>query len=141
MISYPKKLKKGQVIGVTAPSDGANLDTVDISEGNIKKRGYDVVETAHVRRSDGIVSTSGKIRAEEFLTLWKNEDVAYILSARGGEFLMEMLPFLDTFQEEIKKSKPKWVQGYSDTSLLLYYLTTNYQIATIHAENLGRLSL
>lgn len=67
----------------------------------------------------------------------ENENIGHIISARGGEFLMEMIPFLDRYENVIKKCAPKWVQGYSDTSLLLYYLTTKYNIATVHAENLG----
>lgn len=95
--------------------------------------GYQISETPNVRECNKLVSSSGKKRAEEFLNLWKDEKVKYIITARGGEFLMEMLPYLD--KEVIKNSIPKWVQGFSDSSLLLFYLTTNFNIATIHGNN------
>ena len=141
MIIYPEKLNKDKIIGITAPSDIANLDTIDYSKKNIENMGYNVIETNNVRKSEGLVSSSGKIRADEFISLWENNKVGHIISARGGEFLMEMLPYLDEYEDRIKSSIPKWIQGYSDTSLLLYYLTTKYNIATIHAENLGGYSV
>ena len=141
MVIYPEKLNKEKVIGITAPSDIANLDTIEYSIENINKLGYNVIETNNVRKSEGLVSSTGKKRAEEFISLWKNENIGHIISARGGEFLMEMLPYLDEYGDDITKNNPKWVQGYSDTSLLLYYLTTKYNIATVHAENLGGYSV
>lgn len=138
---YPNKLKLNDTIGIVAVSDGANLDRIDYSIKNFENIGFKIVETPHVRKSKYLVSSSGKTRAEEFMSLWKNEKISYIISARGGEFLMEMLPYLDKYKDEILKYKPKWVQGFSDTSLLLYYLTTNYNIATVHAGNFGEFSM
>lgn len=137
MIIYPSKLEKDNKIGITAPSDGANLETIEYSIDNIKNLDYDVIETNNVRTSQGIVSSDGRKRAYEFIKLWEDSKIGYIVSARGGEFLMEMIPFLDKYENNIKSRLPKWVQGYSDTSLLLYYLTTKYRISTIHFENLG----
>ena len=141
MIIYPEKLNRDKIIGITAPSDTANLDTIDYSKKNIEDMGYTVIETDNVRKSEGLVSSSGKTRADEFVSLWKSENVGHIISARGGEFLIEMIPFLDKYEDIIKGCNPKWVKGYSDTSLLLYYLTTKYNIATVHAENLGGYSV
>ena len=137
MIILPNRLKKEKVIGITATSDIANLDTIDYSINYIKNMGYKVVETSNVRKKQGLTSSDGKTRADEFISLWKRKDIGHIISARGGEFLMEMIPYLDEYIDKIKDINPKWVQGYSDTSLLLYYLTTKYNIATIHSENLG----
>ena len=72
------------------------------------------------------------------MKLWNDENVSLILAVSGGEFLMDMLPYLDI--EAIKKSNPKWVQGYSDISLLNFYLTTNFNIATstsVNAKSFG----
>lgn len=141
MIRYPYKMIKDKIVGITAPSDTANLDTIDYSIHNIQNMGYNVIETDNVRKNEGLVSSSGGKRAEDFINLWNDKKVGYIISARGGEFLMEMLPFLDKYENILKENPPKWVQGYSDTSLLLLYLTTKYNIATIHSENLGGYSL
>lgn len=137
MITYPNKLNIDKYIGITAPSDIANIEIIECSINNVINKGYKVIETENVRKKQGLVSSDGKTRANEFISLWKNSNIGHIISARGGEFLMEMIPYLDKYCNEIKDNNPKWVQGYSDTSLLLYYLTTKYKIATIHSENLG----
>ena len=134
---YPALLKKGDYIGVTAPSMGV-IDEYDIlrlenAYKNLKELGYSCIETKNVRSNEKFVSSPAETRAKEFEELWQNENISLIISASGGEFLMEMLPYINS--EVIKNSSPKWVQGYSDTSLLLYYLTTNFNIATVHSVN------
>lgn len=139
-IIYPKKLNIGDTIATTAVSMTANLDKIDIAIDNLKELGLKVIETDNVRKSEGAVSSSGKQRAYELLELYKNTDVKYIVAARGGEFLMEMLPYLDDHRDVIKNN-PKWIQGFSDPSLLNLYITTNFNIATIHMENISEFAM
>lgn len=141
MIIYPKKLKIDDSIGIVAVSDGANLSKIDYSLNNLRKLGFNIKETQSVRKSKHFTSTDGKTRAKEFMDLWKDDNIQLIISARGGEFLMEMLPYLDEYKDEILKYIPKWIQGFSDTSILLYYITTKYNIATIHAGNVGEFAM
>ena len=92
---YPDKLKKGDSVGITAVSATSNAEKIDLAIDNIMSLGLNVVETDNVRKDEGVVSSSGKQRAEELLELYKDTNVKYIIAARGGEFLMEMLPYLD----------------------------------------------
>ena len=133
---YPDKLKKGDSVGITAVSATSNAQKIDLAIDNIMSLGLNVVETDNVRKDEGIVSSSGKQRAEELLELYKDTNVKYIIAARGGEFLMEMLPYLDEHQDVIRNN-PKWFQGFSDPSLLNLYITTKFNIATIHMENIS----
>ena len=134
---YPSKINLNEFIGVTATSggldDAAGLNKLENAIKNFKNMGYQIDETSNVRECDKLVSSSGQKRAKEFLELWQDKKIKYIITARGGEFLMEMLPYIDS--DVIKNSTAKWVQGFSDSSLLLFYLTTNYNIATIHGNN------
>lgn len=137
---FPEPLRKGDIIGVTATSGGISkekdIQKVENGIKNLGDLGYKVIETPNVRMEEKkFVSSSGEERAKEFFELYSNDDVKYIVSASGGEFLMEMLPYLDSYS--LKEKKPKWVQGFSDTSLLLFYLTTKYNIATVHGTNFG----
>ena len=138
MITYPKKLEKGDTIGITAPSSGVveknKIEKLENAYANFFMLGYDtMLETANVRNDNKFVSSDSKTRAKEFMELWENKEVKWIMPVTGGEFLMDMLPFID--KEAIKQSTPKWVQGFSDISLLNYYITTNFNIATVHARN------
>jgi len=137
IIRYPNKVNENDTIGITAISSHANLDKVDLAENNLKKLGFDIKETKNVRTKYKLVSSSGKERAEQFLEIWKDKNVSHIIAARGGEFSMEMLPYLHEYKYELMTLSPKWMQGYSDTSFLNFYLTTMYNIATVHAQNLG----
>jgi len=110
-----------------------------LSIKNIESLGLNVIETNNVRQN-GIVSSNAKTRAEELLELYKNPEVKYIIAARGGEFLMEMLPFLNE-HKDIIKNNPKWIQGFSDPSLLNFYITTNFNIATVNMENISEYAM
>lgn len=139
VIIYPEKIKPNDTIAITAVSMPANGEKIDLAIDNLKELKLKVIETKNVR-SDGIVSSEGKERAEELLELYKNPDVKYIIAARGGEFLMEMLPYLDE-HKDIIKNNPKWFQGFSDPSLLNLYITTNFNIATINMENVSEYAM
>ena len=135
---YPDDLKTGDMIGITAPSEGIikqdKILRLENAERNLKNLGYKCIETESVRKSEFGRSTDGKTRAKEFMELWKNKDVRAIISADGGDFMCEMIENLDF--EEIKKLKSTWFQGYSDNTYLEFLLTTSCDIATIYGSNI-----
>ncbi len=133
---YPEYIKEGSAIGVTAPSDGNKKDTdfvrLDYGKEQLRKRGYEVIETEHVRTSEKGRSTDARTRTKELEELINNDMVKWIISAKGGDFLLEMLPFVDF---ECIKANPKWIQGYSDNTGLTYTITTNCDMATLYGCN------
>lgn len=137
-MKYPKFIKKGDYIGVTAPSKGLveeeKLKEYDNSIKNIKNMGYNFIETDNVRTDIQGRSSSAEIRAKQFMDMWKNPDVGAIICAAGGDFASEMLDYLDF--DELNKIEPKWLQGFSDITNLGYVFTTNLDIATIYGENI-----
>lgn len=136
MIKYPSNIKKQDTIGVTATSAGITGDyeiRFNRAQHNLEALGYKIKETENVRKYAKLVSSSGKERANEFLDLWKNDNISLIAQVTGGEFLMEMIPYID--KSIILEHKPKWITGYSDSSLLNYYITTNFNIATATSPN------
>ena len=135
---YPKNLEKGYKIGVTATSAGfeAEVDMIRLESGikHFAELGYPVIVTDNVRKNYKGRSSDGSTRANELLQLILNPDVRAIIAAAGGDYLMEMLSYVDF--EQIK-ANPKWIQGYSDTTGILYTITTNLDIATLYANNFG----
>lgn len=133
---YPEFLKEKKQLAVTAPSDGIveelKIKRLESALKNFKDLGYNVIETKNVRCSKKGRSSSSKEQAKQLEQLFLNDDISVIFCASGGDFLLEMLPFLD-FQKI--SSNPKWIQGYSDPTSLLFILTTNYDIATIYGDN------
>lgn len=135
---YPDFIKPGMTIGVTASSDGksSDLDAVrlDHAAKQLEVLGYKTIETMSVRKSEKGRSSDAKIRHEELMQLMKDDDVKAVILACGGDFLMEVLPFLDF---HVIAKHPKWYQGYSDPTGLLYTITVNCDMATVYASNYG----
>ncbi|WMJ89503.1 S66 family peptidase [Anaerocolumna sp. MB42-C2] len=133
---YPAFIQKGGTIGITALSDGNKRDTdiirLDSGKRQLSLKGYKLLETAHVRSSIKGRSSDGKTRAEEFMKLIKEEEVRWIISAKGGDYLMEMLPFVDFNQISLN---PTWIQGYSDNTGITFTVTTNCNMATVYGCN------
>ncbi len=133
---YPKFLDKGCFIGVTAPSDGNKKETdlVRLEHGKkqLEDKGYSMIETAHVRSSEKGRSADGRTRASEFHELIENDKVQWIVAAKGGDFLVEMLPYVD-FNKI--KANPKWIQGYSDNTGINFTITTNCEVASLYGCN------
>lgn len=135
---YPNFLKKGDCIGVPAPSSGA-YDELRIkkfanSKLKLNKMGYDVVLSKNINNSNMCRSSSAKERANELNEMFENSNIDMIICAAGGEFLVEILPYVNF--EKIAKN-PKIVQGFSDPTGILFPLTTKYDIATIYGNNFG----
>lgn len=132
---YPVFPKSGDTIGICAPSAGVGhkLESFDLSLDSIKEHGFKVVETASVR-SIGERSAEASVRANEFHSLLTDSSVRTIIAATGGDYNYEVLPYIN---EELIRSNPKWVCGYSDPTNILYYMTTKLDIATIYGVNAG----
>ena len=133
---YPEFLKEKDTIGVTAPSDGitdeVKLKRLDNAIKNFEDRGFIIKETPNVRCSVKGRSSSSKERAEELESLYKDDNVKTIITSGGGDFLLEMLSEVDF---NAIKDNPKWLQGYSDPTGLLFTITTNLDIATVYSDN------
>ena len=136
-MNYPEFLKVGDTIGITAISKGIYEDykqkRLDNAIKYLEEKGFKVIETPNVRKWQNGRSSTGSERAKEFMELWKNENVKAIIMAAGGDYAIEMLDYLDL--EELRKYKPKWVQGFSDVTTIGYLLPTCLEIPTIYADN------
>lgn len=132
---YPKALQHNSLIGVTAMAAVENRfeNEFDLSLENIRKEGFRIVETADVRKNSYLYSP-GDVRAAEVNSLVENENVAAIMCASGGDFCLEILPYIDL--EKIKENV-KWFSGSSDPTSLLFCITTKADIATLYGYNAG----
>ena len=135
---YPNFIKENECIGVPTPSDGAS-DKIKIkryknAEKKLNELGYKIELSKNIYKSKKARSASAKERAEEINNMFKNKDINMIMCAAGGEFLVEILPYIDF---NMIKKNPKYIIGFSDPTGLLYPITTKLDIATIYGNNFG----
>lgn len=132
----PEFLKENNTIAVTAPSDGNKkpIDYIRLENAslNMKKHNLNVIETPDVRTSFMGRSADKEVRAKELMEVWQNDHVKAVISAKGGDFLMEMLPYVDF---DVIKNNPKWYQGFSDNTGLTFLITTLCDIVSVYSSN------
>ena len=136
---YPKYIKPGDTIAVAATSGGITNELKIKRFANaaeqLKNRGYNILEAGNIYISDRRgCSASGQERAGQFNRLLENNEVSCIISAAGGDYLMEMLSCVDF---EKLKSNPKWFQGFSDNTGLIYPIVTKCDIAAVYGCHFG----
>lgn len=132
---YPEFPEYEDVIGICAPSAGVGSkeESFDLSLEVLADEGFNIYETDSVRNDD-VPSAPAWIRGEEFNSLFEDDDIAMVMSASGGDFNVEMLPYID---QELVASHPKWFSGYSDPTAIEILMTTKLDIATIYGVNAG----
>ena len=135
---YPKFLKENSCIGVPAPSAGASdekyKNVMKKSEEYLGNLGYKLAisDNLYDVKAEKGRSASAEERAKEVNNMIANKNIDFILCACGGDFLVEMLPFINF---ELLKDNLKFIAGFSDPTGLLYPITTKYDIATIYGQN------
>lgn len=137
-MQYPHFLKKSDWIGITACSGGRKerLDQIRLDHAMVQfqKRGYLVKETKDVRTEEKGRSAPARQRVQELYEVLEDDSIKAVIMASGGDYLLEMLPFLDYGRIGAQK---KWIQGYSDPTGLLFTTTTLCDLATVYASNAG----
>lgn len=125
---YPKMLKAGSTVAITAPASPTNQYEIRHSVRMLKNLGCKVIvgdtiknPKAHFR----YFSDSEQSRATEFMSFVEDSNVDAILCGRGGYGVMRILDLLDF--EKIK-ANPKPIIGFSDITALLNPI---YQLAGV----------
>ncbi len=135
MLKRPEYIKKGAVIGVTAPSFSPAIEPYSLlypmARRNIENRGYSIVEGETVHRNDGLgISTDPEFAGKELVEFYKRDDIDAIISAGGGELMNETITHVDF--EELKNCRPKWFMGYSDNTNFVFPLVTITGVQSIY---------
>ena len=136
MIHYPPPLRRGDTIGITAPSAGVGPELearLQFCLETLRDLGYSVRE-GHCLRGDAIVSAPAAARASELTAMLLDDAIQAILPPWGGELLIDIVPLLDF--DMLAKSQPKWIVGYSDLTTLMLPYTLLTHTATAHGSNL-----
>jgi muramoyltetrapeptide carboxypeptidase len=112
----PKRLEKGDTIGLIAPSGVLSEERFKKMLENIEALGYKPYSRHSILSEFGYLAGRDRERADELVHMFENKDVDAILCARGGYGATRMLDLID--YERIK-ANPKIFIGYSDITAII----------------------
>ncbi len=125
----PVPLKRGDKIGVLAPSGAVNSGPLSVGVSAIQREGFEVVLAEGISDRKGYLAGEQELRARALEQLFAREDVRAIFCARGGFGSIQLLPLLNP---ATIRSHPKIFVGYSDVSVLLNWLIQSCGLVTFH---------
>ena len=127
-MKIPPALKKGDTVAIAATARKTSKEIIDLSVEILKNWGLKVVFAPNLFKEDNQFAGSDKDRAAGFQWALDNKNVKAVILACGGYGTMRVIDAVN-FKKFI--NDPKWVVGYSDTTIIQSHLV-NLGIASIH---------
>ena len=127
----PPYLKDGDVIGITSPAGYITEKEIEPAIQQIESWGLKVKIGSSIGKRDHTFGGTDEERRQDFQQLIDDHNVKAILCARGGYGFVRIIDQLDFSK---MKTKPKWMIGFSDITVLHSHLNRNFGIASIHSK-------
>ena len=131
----PQKLKKGDVIGVVAPSNpiiDENIEDLEQARKIIENAGFKVKYSKNLFSNTNGYSATSREKAEDINEMFRDKDVKMIWCAKGGQNSNSTFEYLDY---EVIKNNPKIICGYSDITSLTNIITAKTGLVTFSGTN------
>lgn len=129
--TIPRYLKQGDVIGITSPAGFITLEDIQPAVQQITSWGYKVKIGATIgKRNFGFGGTDEE-RLQDMQAMLDDRSLSAIMCARGGYGVIRIIDKLD-FRRFL--TKPKWIIGFSDVTILHCHLNKNLGVASIHSK-------
>lgn len=125
----PKRLKKGDTVGLIAPGGYILEDALTESIENIEKLGLKPYFTDNILARNGYLGGSDEKRSDDINHMFMNDKVDGIICARGGYGCNRILSRLDY---DAIKANPKILVGYSDITALHNAIYAKTGLVTFH---------
>jgi len=139
----PERLKKGDTIGIIAPSEPITEEYKEYMKNSIKifeDMGFNIKLSKNIYKNTWGYSATPEEKASDINDMFSDKEVKAIISAVGGDNSFNCLGLID--YENIKRN-PKIICGYSDATNYLNAIYTKTGLITYqHLEmiDLGRKS-
>lgn len=133
---FPRPLRPGDTIGVTAPSSGVAprmRGRLDAAVAHLRERGFEV-ELGECLGAERVVSAPKEQRAAELVRMLTDPGIRAVVPPWGGETAIDLLDQVDWFA--LEEAEPTWLVGFSDLSTLMLPLSLRTGWATLHGSNL-----
>ena len=136
----PTKLKKGDTIGVIAPSNYIEKDDLEYINASIalmEASGFKVKFGKYVFEDTLGYGTSPEKRATDINWAFKDDEVKAIMCVKGGEDSNTTLDYIDY---EMIKKHPKIICGFSDNTSILNAIHEKTGLVTYHGPTFKSLT-
>lgn len=127
----PAYLRSGDTIGITCPAGNITQKEVQPAVQLLESWGFRIRIGDTVGKKDSIFGGNDSERAADFQKMLDDPAISAILCARGGYGAVHIIDQLD-FVPLIRN--PKWIIGFSDITVLLCHIHTNFNVAGIHSK-------
>ena len=136
----PSKLKKGDTIGVIAPSNYIEKDDLEYINASIalmEASGFKVKFGKYVFEDTLGYGTSPEKRAADINWAFKDDEVKAIMCVKGGEDSNTTLDYIDY---EMINKHPKIICGFSDNTSILNAIHEKTGLVTYHGPTFKSLT-
>ena len=112
----PKKLIKGDLIGIISPASSPDdLTLIESGVEYIERLGYQTILGTNVGKSRGYLAGTDKERVEDIHQMFNNKNVKAIFCLRGGYGAFRLL---DKIDYQLIRNNPKIFVGFSEITAL-----------------------
>ena len=126
----PNRLKKGDIIGVIAPSNSIDKDDIEFIKKSSKlfeDLGFEVIFSTFISSHSLGYGASPLEKANDIIDMFSNPDIKAIFCVKGGENSNSVFDYLDY---EIIKNNPKILCGFSDSTSITNAITLKTGLVT-----------
>jgi muramoyltetrapeptide carboxypeptidase len=128
-IVKPKKLSKGDTIGLITPSSALSRGSFESTLKNMEALGFKVKYSDNMRVRKGFLAGTDQQRLDDLHAMFADTSVDGIFCARGGYGAGRLLPGIDY---GLIASNPKAFIGYSDITALHFAIFNKTGLVTFH---------
>jgi len=132
----PPALKKGDTIGIVAPSYSPREGWLTRGVKALERAGFSVALDPDLMTFRRFLRKEDERRAENFMSMWLDPHVKAVIGGTGGYGAVRMLPYLEP---ELFRLNPKSFVGYSDVTALHLWLNRRAGLRTFHGPTVDDL--
>lgn len=135
-IPTPRKLSKGDTIGIISPSAAITPELLPLLKKGrefLHDLGFRTeISSNCMKELKGSAGTPEE-RAEDINSMFDNRKINGIICSQGGDTANSTLPYLDF---KLIKENPKVIQGISDITVLLNAIQAKTGLVTFHGNDI-----
>jgi muramoyltetrapeptide carboxypeptidase len=135
-LARPAPLRKGDTIGVVAPSYAPYGAWLLRGAKAMEAAGYNVILEPEVEKERRFHHREDEQRAENLMKMWSDPTIKAVIAATGGYGAVRVIPYLDP---DVFRRNPKTFVGYSDITALHLWLMRRAQLRVFHGPTLDEL--